>query len=254
MDRLEVYQGSGSAERDLAFEGWMLERAAAGRPCLLLASWEGPVTVLGYAQDPSEVDLEWCRSHGIPVLRRLSGGSGVIHRRDLSVALALPVSHVWARGVLGLYDRFLEVLVVALREAGAAVERKTDAPRATRARSPICFMEQLTDTLLVEGRKAVGCAQTRRRGAALVHAAVLLDLDPELYARVFRSDAELVRGALAPAVRSGDRRALGGLVARLLAEALGLAAAPVAMPTLPASYQEPYRTAKWAPLLAVKGR
>ena len=250
MDVLEVYQGSGPAQQDLAFEGWMLDRAAAGHPCLLLASWEGPVTVLGYAQDASEVDLDWCRRQGIPVLRRLSGGSGVIHRRDLSVALALPVSHAWARGVLGLYDRFLDVLVPALREVGSAVERKDGSPRATRVRSPICFMDQLTDTLLVDGRKAVGCAQTRRRGAALVHAAILLGLDPELYARVFRSDPELVRGALVPALDGGDWRPVGGAIARVLGEALGLGQMAVPMPVLPSSYLEMYRTAKWAPLVA----
>jgi len=70
---LEVYEGSGSPVDDLAFEAWMLDRAAAGHPCVCFTSWPGPVVVLGYAQDPADVDLEACRALAVPVLRRLTG-------------------------------------------------------------------------------------------------------------------------------------------------------------------------------------
>lgn len=245
---LEVYEGSGSPVDDLAFEAWMLDRAAAGHPCISLASWPGPVVVLGYAQDPAEVDLEACRGLGIPVLRRLSGGTGVIHRGDLGLSLALPFSHAWAAGVVSLYRRFLDALEPALRDAGAAVERRLDAPRASRVRSPICFEDQLSETLLVDGRKAVGCAQTRRRGAVLVHAAVLLGLDPELYGRLFRVDPARVRAALAPAVAGGDWREVGRLAVVRLAGGLELEPRPVRRPALPEPYREVYRLPRWAPL------
>jgi lipoate-protein ligase A len=245
---LEVYEGSGSPVDDLAFEAWMLDRAAAGQPCVQLASWRGPVLVLGYAQDPADVDLEACRERAVPVLRRLSGGTGVIHRGDLSLSLALPASHPWAAGVVSLYGRFLDALAPALREAGATVERKLGASRAARVRSAICFEDQLADTLLVDGRKAVGCAQTRRRGAVLIHAAVLLGLDDELYGRLFRVAPERVRAALAPVLAGADWRDLGGLAAASLADALGLAPRPVARPELEESHRAVYRLPRWAPL------
>ena len=245
---LEVYEGSGSPIDDLAFDAWMVDRAAAGHPCVSLTSWPGPVVVIGYAQDPAEVDLEECRALGIPVLRRPTGGTGVIHRGDLGVGLALPSTHPWAAGVVSLYRRFLDALEPALREAGAAVERRLDAPRAARVRSPICFFDQLSETLLVDGRKAVGCAQTRRRGAVLIHAAVLLGLDPELYGRLFRVDPARVRAALAPAVAGADWRELGRHAVARLAELLGFEPRPVRRPPIPERYREIYRLPRWAPL------
>jgi len=245
---LEIYEGSGSPVDDLAFEAWMLERASAGQPCASFTSWPVPVLVLGYAQDPADVDLEVCRALAIPVLRRITGGTGVIHSGDLGFGLALPASHAWAAGVVGLYGRFLDVLEPGLRAAGAAVERRVDAPRAARVRSPICFEDQLSDTLLVGGRKVVGCAQARRGGAVLIHAAVLLGLDAGLYGRLFRVDPARVRAALAAALPGADWRELGRSVAARFGEALGLAARPTPRPALPDRFRAVYDQPRWAPL------
>ncbi len=245
---LNVYRSTGPPVEDLAREAWLLERAAGGEVSLLLTSWEGPVVVLGYGQRPQEADLEWCRSQGLPVLRRLTGGTGVVHRGDLGVGLVLPKEHPWAEGIIGLYGRFLDVLEPALAAVGAEVSRLAEPRRGSRVRSPICFLDQSSDTLVVDGRKAVGCAQTRRRGAVLIHAAVLLGLDAGLYARIFDLPEEEVRAGLAPAVPGADPRAVGEAIAAELAKALGLEAVRKSLEPVPERFLEPYATARWAPV------
>ncbi len=245
---LNVYRSTGPPVEDLAREAWLLERAAGGEVSLLLTSWEGPVVVLGYGQSPQDADLEWCCSQGLPVLRRLTGGTGVVHRGDLGVGLALPQEHPWAEGIIGLYGRFLDVLEPALAAVGAEVSRLAEPRRGSRVRSPICFLDQLSDTLVVDGRKAVGCAQTRRRGAVLIHAAVLLGLDAGLYARIFDLPEEDVRAGLAPAAPGADPRAVGEAIATELAKALGLEAVRKSLEPVPERFLEPYATARWAPV------
>ncbi|HHQ47954.1 MAG TPA: lipoate--protein ligase family protein, partial [Acidobacteria bacterium] len=105
--------------RVLAAEESLLEAAASGEVILLLASWPGPSVILGHGQPEGDVDLELCRREGIPVLRRITGGTGVVHDRDLAVSLALPAGHPWAGTITGLYGRFLEVLVAVLGKLGA---------------------------------------------------------------------------------------------------------------------------------------
>ncbi len=246
---LEIYVGGPSLPvEDLAFEAWMLDRAAEGCPCFFATSWPGPVVVLGYGQPPDEVDLDFCSRSDIPVYRRLTGGTGVLHQGDLGISLALPGQHPWAQGVIGLYDRFLSVLEPALQRFEPRVERKLDPPRASRIRSPICFLDQLSDTLLVDGRKAVGCAQTRRKGAVLIHAAILLGLDADLCARVFRTDPDEVRSGLTAAVAGGDWTAIGRGIWSDLADELGLEALEKTRKRLPPSYLEAYREKRWAPV------
>ena len=120
---LEVYRSTGPPHLDLALESWLLERARGGQVCASLCSWPQPTVVLGYAQPEVDVDLEWCREQGIPVLRRLTGGTGVVHHNDLGASLALPGGHPWARGLVALYGRFLDVLEPALLAAGGEVQR-----------------------------------------------------------------------------------------------------------------------------------
>jgi lipoate-protein ligase A len=246
---LEVYEGGGGpATEDLAFERWMLKRAAVGTCCAFSFSWQDPVVVLGYAQDAADVDLEWCRRRGIPVLRRLTGGTGVVHDRDLGLSLAIPESHPWAQGVVGLYGRFLEVLEPALRSVGGDVRRVRDPKRASPVRSSICFEDQLSDTLMVGDRKAVGCAQTRRGGAVLIHAAVLLRLDARLQAKVFRVSAERISNRITPAVPNGHWQEVGGAIVHHLAGALGVEIVPSDLPALPDRFLEPYGHRRWAPV------
>ena len=244
---LRAFVSDGPPVEDLAREAWLLERAAAGQIGLQLTSWRGPVVVLGYGQQADEADLRWCRSEKIPVLRRLTGGTGVIHRGDLGVGLALPRAHTWASGIRGLYGRFLEVLEPALRGLGAKVTRIEEPRPATRVRSPVCFLDQLADTLVVGTRKAVGCAQTRRRGSVLIHAAVLLGVDAGLYARVFGESEDRVLTGLAPAIPGGEPRMVGAAIAEGLANALDLELEISRPDPVPECFLQPYASEHWAP-------
>ncbi len=245
---LGVLESVGPPVADLAFEADMLAAAAEGAIRLLVSSWPGTTLVLGYGQDPADVDLARARAAGIPVLRRLSGGTGVIHRDDLGVSLALPAGHEWARDVVGLYGRFLAPLERALRSLGAAVVRPERPRRASKVRSPVCFEDQLSDTLLRDGRKVVGCAQTRRRGGVLIHAAVLLGLDAGLYEELLGVDRARVAAALGAAVDGGNPAAVGRTVAAEIAAALGLEPAFEPRPAPSDGALAIYGEARWAPV------
>jgi lipoate-protein ligase A len=245
---LDVYTSIGPPVNDLAREAWLMDRAAEGRVSVFLTSWEGPVVVLGYAQKVENADFEFCRAEAMPVLRRLTGGTGVIHQGDLGVGLALPMQHPWAKGIVGLYGRFLDVLGPALQSLGSDVTRLAEPARATRVRSPICFLDQLSDTLVVQGKKVVGCAQTRRGGAVLIHAAILLGLDAALFSRVFGVDEADIRSGLAPALPGADWRHVGDAVVEGLGEALGLETRHRPLEPLPDQYLEPYASERWSPV------
>ncbi len=214
--------GDGDPTACLHQEEEILDQAAGGTPVLLLWTGGAPAVILGHGQPDGDVDREACRELGLPVLRRITGGTGVIHDGDLAVSLALPSGHPWSRGILALYGRFLDVLAAVLAARGARVERPVAPAHATRVRSPICFEDRLAETLLVDGRKCVGCAQARRARSVLVHGAVLLGPDPGLYARVFRADGARVAAALGPALQGVAAAELFEPLAAAFSEAVGV--------------------------------
>lgn len=231
-----IVEGGEPAE-SLAREDFLLHESASG-PVLYLYRFDRPVVVLGYAQPSAEVDLAVCRLLGLPVLRRLTGGTGVLHEASLSLSLGLPASHPLAREIHGLYGAFVSVVEAVLREAGVEVRRWSPGDRSPRPRSPLCFEDHRGETLLWNGRKVLGCAQTRRREAVLIHGVLPLSLDPKKAAAVFRLDADRVRGAMAPLPLPPGTppEGLGEALARSFGALLGGAPLRSDPPPLPSSF------------------
>jgi len=220
----------GSPDRDLALEEDFLAHASDGSVSLFLYSWESPVVVLGYGQKVEDVEMGWCREAGVPVYRRMTGGTGVVHRRDLAVSLFLPAEHRWTQRITGLYELFLGALAPALEAAGGQGRHTEDRQKPGRDRSPICFEDQLSDTLVAAGRKVVGCAQARRSRSVLIHAAVSLNLAVDIYAGAFGVIRQRIEKGLGEAVPGGIPREVACHVETALAQALEMSVTHAPLP------------------------
>ena len=188
----------GDPRGDLAGELRLMDEVAQGGPRLFFYSWPEPAVVLGYGQPESDVDLALCREKGIPVFKRASGGAGVLHSGDLAVSLALPMSMEPAKGIQRLYDFMKQHLQTALEAEGIPVTDPGPATGRGRARSPLCFLDYSSETLLLDGKKCVGCSQARKKDAVLVHATLLLNLNAALTSGIFRIPESKIVQALAP--------------------------------------------------------
>lgn len=230
----------------LTREERLLEEAESG-PCLYLYRFRRPAVVLGYAQSARQADLEACRRLGMPVLRRVTGGTGVLHEESLCLSLGLPVGNPLAAGVHGLYGTFVSVVEGVLSSWGVPVRRWHPADGSPRRRSPLCFEDHQGETLLLDGRKVLGCAQTRRLRACLVHGVLPLSLDAEAAAAVFRMDPLRVRNAMAPVPLPPGVSPL--LLGERLAEAFGgilkAPLRPAPPPLLSPSLLERRRDPRW---------
>ncbi len=215
---------NGTPAVDLAEEETVLSTVAANaRPFLLAYGWDRPALVLGYGQDPSEVNLAACKERGVTVVRRCTGGAGVLYQRDLALSLVLPEAHPWAGSIAGLYEEFVVALQSGLHALGVEATRSQTPGHGGRPRSAICFEDHRAETLLLRGKKVLGCSQARRRGAILIHGALLLGVDAELQSEVYgvtRERIEALLGAV-PEEAYTTREALAEHLAHFLAGALG---------------------------------
>lgn len=238
--------GGEDPRRDLAFEEDQLAAAARGEASLALHAWARPTLVLGYAQDPATVDLAACARLGVPVYRRLTGGTGVLHHLALSASLALPAAHAWCTSIGALYDGFVEATRAAAASLGCPLERGAGHTAAGRGRSPICFEDTLTESLLLGGRKVLGCAQARRREACLVHGTLLLGVDLPLQSAVYGVPPSRLAAALG-ALPGLDAGALATEWATSLAAALGQTLTPPSLPAPSDASLSRYATSRWSP-------
>ncbi len=157
---------------------------AGAFPVLRVYGWTIPTLSLGRFQDALRaVDQDFCRERGIPVVRRPTGGAAVLHDREVTYCLVGPARvPPFAGSILESYRRIASGISAGLSLLGVEPDSAALAPRQPRAARPEqCFARASSYEITFGGRKVVGSAQVRRRGAALQHGSILLDASPDLF-------------------------------------------------------------------------
>ena len=136
----------------------------------LFFTWQSPPTVIcGRNQIiENEVNLDYCREHGIAVVRRKSGG-GCVYSDAGNVMLSYITP---GTGVETAFARFLETVAAALRDLGF------DA--VTTAHNDI----------MIGDRKVSGNACFALPNATIVHGTMLYDLDFDALEKATTPSAE----------------------------------------------------------------
>jgi lipoate-protein ligase A len=190
-----VVDGTASGAWHMAVDEVLAESAAdAGLASLRFYEWSEPTLSLGYFQRFREADLH-AESRDCPRVRRATGGAAILHDRELTYCLALPLAHPLAADAIRLYLAVHEALRAALARFGLAAMLRGE--EATQPGEPfLCFQRRMRGDVLVDGTKVCGSAQRRRRGAILQHGSFLLAASP--YAPQLPGIMELRRKSFPP--------------------------------------------------------
>jgi lipoate-protein ligase A len=170
-----------TGSENMALDEALLETSMQGDapPTLRLYAWNPPCLSIGYAQPIDQVDRQALHRRGWDLVRRPTGGRAILHTDELTYAvIAADRGPVFAGGVLPSYRRLSAPLAHGLRSLGLAVqvqEAAGNGPAATA--DPVCFQTPSAQEITVDGRKLLGSAQLRRRGAALQHGTLPLHGD-----------------------------------------------------------------------------
>ena len=161
-----------------------------GATFLRFYRWERPTASLGYSQVASRAaDLDFCRAHGIDVVRRMTGGKLVLHHRELTYSLASSDTELFTDTVRESYRRISLGLVGGLKLMGLEAGLAPAAPPAYARGTMPCFAYPARDEIEIGGLKIVGSAQKRAGGAFVQHGSVPLENDEGLLMGAARTEA-----------------------------------------------------------------
>ncbi len=177
----------------MAMDEELLARAQAGEPMPVLRfyGWAPPAVSLGRFQDREiAVNADACKRLGFDIVRRTTGGRAVLHHNELTYSvIARADNRLFPLNVLGTYKVITKGLLAGLGNLGLASEMVSRGGRHALlvrkgAKDPACFSSPSWYEIVVNGRKIIGSAQRRMRGAFLQHGSILIDYDPGLEAKV----------------------------------------------------------------------
>ena len=148
---------------NMAIDEAVSESVASGRspPTIRFYGWNPSAVSIGYFQSlEKEVDVSRCRSEGVDVVRRRTGGGAVYHDRQGEITYSvIGKEELFPKDILSSYRQICGHIIDSLAILGIHSEFK-----------PI-------NDIISEGRKISGNAQTRRGGVLLQHGTVLFSVD-----------------------------------------------------------------------------
>jgi lipoyl(octanoyl) transferase len=157
-------------------EALMARARRTGETVLRVYGWTRPTLSLGRNQRGAGLYREAAlAARGVGVVRRPTGGRALLHHREVTYSVTAPCEPSGAPS--GEYERINTLLVRALASLGAPVVAAVPLGRSAPPSGAPCFAEPARGELTLGGRKLVGSAQWRDRGALLQHGSILVDDD-----------------------------------------------------------------------------
>lgn len=152
-------------------------------PTVRIYSWKRPTITLGRFQDVSSLDLDACDRFGVDVVRRFTGGRGVLHDDEVTYAVIGRVADGVPRGVAASYRHLCRALTIAYGLLGvdAAVTPGESGDRRTAA----CYLQNTRADLSAGTAKLSGSAQVWHGSTVLQHGSFTITRDSVREAAVF---------------------------------------------------------------------
>jgi len=147
-------------------------------------TWSPPAVSIGCLQKISrDFDLAQARELGLDIVRRPTGGRGVLHKGDFTCSLVFSEDNpLIPRGVVASYQMISQAVQRGLWRLGIPSQL---CPKRKISRSAFCFSGAAQHEILVHGKKIMGNAQKRIKGACLQQGSIMMENQQELIRRLF---------------------------------------------------------------------
>jgi len=144
-------------------------------PVLRFYRWKPAGLSLGYFQDINDINIENCKKNDIGIVRRITGGKTVLHDKELTYSFVINEKSM-PKGIIESYKVISKGILLALKELGvnALIEKEINKKNKNTS---ICFNDPSYYEIIVNNKKIVGSAQTRKQGKLLQHGSILIDVD-----------------------------------------------------------------------------
>ena len=165
--------GAENMARDVALQD---HSRTTGECVFSVYSWLNPTLSLGRNQTAKGLyDLPRIAAERIDIVRRPTGGRAILHDHEITYSVTGPDS--FADTLAAAYERINELLLTGLEILGVTAEiAKPERAAPPPDQSP-CFAEPVKGELIAHGKKLVGSAQYREKGAFLQHGSILVKND-----------------------------------------------------------------------------
>ncbi len=194
---MKIYFYRGGRETgplNMAKDEYLMEASREGGIHFRLYDWCCPTVTIGFSQPVSKtLDLGYLKTHGIPFVRRITGGKAVLHHNEITYAVSSREPLFFSSP--SPYHPYLlvsEALSLFLEGLGLEVKLSNERYGELSRQEIACFSFPGRWEIKVRGRKLVSGAMKKRRDVFMVHGTIPIAYSREKIARATRTPISLL--------------------------------------------------------------
>lgn len=156
-------------------------------PTLRLYGWDKQSVSLGLFQKATDIDLQYCISNNVPVVRRPTGGRGILHGDELTYSFSAKNEGLFSFNLLETYHKVSIAFKLVFHQIGLRAEMKTEREsNRNLTQSSMCFEFTSYGEISFNGKKLIGSAQKRWNDGFLQQGSIPYSVDHEKLSRIFK--------------------------------------------------------------------
>ncbi|HEY4551644.1 MAG TPA: lipoate--protein ligase family protein [Bacillaceae bacterium] len=194
-----LHTGHHDAATNMALDEMLLTWHSQGEipPTLRFYGWTKPTLSLGHFQRIHRtIDLDAVKRHGCELVRRLTGGSAVLHDDELTYSLVVSEEKPYiAASVREAYFTLSKGILEGFKELGIHADYSMPEGKAKGDSTAVCFERASIYEMLVDRKKISGHAQTRQKGVLLQHGSLPFTMNKQMLFDLFIFPDEKMREA-----------------------------------------------------------
>lgn len=165
----------------MAIDELLIERFREHRiPIFRIYGWKHPAITIGrYQEIDRTINAGQCKKHGIPVIRRMTGGGAIYHNQEITYALACSTENIGAENlsISESFEFLNRFLIKTYKELGFTAEyAKYLCPSNGRVNQTLfCFSGNEEYDILINAKKIGGNAQRRFNDIIFQHGSIPID-------------------------------------------------------------------------------
>ncbi|MFW6286067.1 MAG: lipoate--protein ligase family protein [Nanoarchaeota archaeon] len=141
------------------------------QPTLRFYTFNPPTITIGHAQNISNFNLDKINKKGFDYVRRITGGTAVLHKNDLVYALIIPENFL-PNKIIDAYNYLSEGLVYGLNNLGLKAYKRVSK---SKIRKDCCYLNDNPYDIVLNNKKISGNAQSRINQITLQHGTIIVE-------------------------------------------------------------------------------
>lgn len=158
-------------------------------PIIRFYAWSPKCVSLGRNQNYDGINVDYCKSNNIDIVKRITGGRGILHDDEVTYSFVCPT--IFLKGgesIISSYKEISSAIIMGFKNLDINLE--IGGKKKVNTSFDYCMSLTTGADLCVDDKKLIGSAQFRKQNYLLQHGSILFNLNHDAIKNIFNEETD----------------------------------------------------------------